>query len=82
MLKTGDEYVDSSFSLDLQNNIGEDKCINKAVTQTEVVGSEVMKEGDVVVDAETWQVVRVTEVAMNMLDVTMPETLSEEQKLK
>nr|GEV59223.1 putative reverse transcriptase domain-containing protein [Tanacetum cinerariifolium] len=82
MLKTGDEYVDSSFSLDLQNNIAEDKCINKAVTQTDVVGSEVMKEGDVVVDAETWQVVHVTEVAMNMLDVTMPETLSEEQKLK
>nr|GEV25511.1 putative alpha/beta hydrolase fold protein [Tanacetum cinerariifolium] len=82
MLKRSDEYVDSSSGLDLQNNIAEDKGINRAVTQTDAVGSEVMKEGDVVVDAETGQVVRATEVAMNMLDVTMLETLSEEQKLK
>ncbi|GKD32264.1 hypothetical protein Tco_1247773, partial [Tanacetum coccineum] len=82
MLKRSDEYVDSSSGLDLQNNIAEDKGINGAVTQTNVVGPEVVNEGDVVVDAETGQVVRATEVAMNMLDVTMPETLSEEQKLK
>nr|GEY47162.1 hypothetical protein [Tanacetum cinerariifolium]GEY47178.1 hypothetical protein [Tanacetum cinerariifolium] len=82
LLKRSDEYVDSSSGLDLQNNIAEDEGINRAMTQTDVVGSEVMKEGDVVVDAETGQVVHATEVAMNMLDVTMPETLLEEQKLK
>nr|GFB79549.1 putative alpha/beta hydrolase fold protein [Tanacetum cinerariifolium] len=82
MLKRSDEYVDSSSGLDLQNNIVEDKGTNGAVTQTNVVGPEVVNEGDVVVDAETGQVVRATELAMNMLDVTMPETLSEEQKRK
>ncbi|GKA38781.1 hypothetical protein Tco_0731332 [Tanacetum coccineum] len=39
---------------------------------------EVVNEGDVdPVDAKTEQVVHATRVMMNMLDVTMPETLSE-----
>ncbi|GKE79971.1 hypothetical protein Tco_1549971, partial [Tanacetum coccineum] len=61
----------------------EDKGINREVTQTNVVGSQVVNEGDVdLVDAERGQVVRATEVMMNMLDLTMPETISEEKSLK
>ncbi|XP_071709166.1 uncharacterized protein [Rutidosis leptorrhynchoides] len=60
-----------------------DKNINGSVAQTNVVDSTVVKEIDVEpVNSETEKVVPAAEVVMNMLDVTMPEALSEEQKLK
>ncbi|GJZ34118.1 hypothetical protein Tco_0579554 [Tanacetum coccineum] len=57
---TPSKASDANLASDIQNNIVEDKGINGAVTQTNVV----------------------QKVMMNMLDVTMPETLSELQKLK
>ncbi|KAK1417442.1 hypothetical protein QVD17_26569 [Tagetes erecta] len=78
MLKRSDEYVDSSFGRDIQMSKAKDKdTANGMVTQTNLVD---LKEGDV--DSERGKVLQATEVVMNMLDVTMPEALSEEQKLK
>ncbi|XP_076909559.1 uncharacterized protein LOC143566863 [Bidens hawaiensis] len=78
MLKKSDEYVNSSSVLELQTTKAKDKdATNGTVTQTNLVD---LKEGDV--DSERGKVLQATEVVMNMLDMTMPEALSEEQKLK
>lgn len=75
MLKSSDDYAYSSS--------GKAKDTNGTVTQTNLVDSEVGKEGDVdLVDSERGKVLQATEVVMNMLDGKMPEALSEEQKQK
>lgn len=77
-LKRSDKYVNSSFGRDIQISKAKDKdTTNGMVTQTNFVD---LKEGDG--DSERGKVLQATEVVMNMLDVTMPEALSEEQKLK
>ncbi|XP_076925174.1 uncharacterized protein LOC143587900 isoform X1 [Bidens hawaiensis] len=79
MLKKSDEYVNSSSFLELQTTKARDNndATNGTITQTNLVD---LKEGDV--DSERGKVLHATEVVMKMLDVMMPEALSEEQKLK
>ncbi|KAL8234764.1 hypothetical protein R6Q59_020864 [Mikania micrantha] len=78
MLKRSDEYANSSSGFDLQMSKAIYKdTTNGMVTRTNLVD---LKERDM--DSERGEVVQATEVVMNMLDVTMPEALSEEQKLK
>ncbi|KAI3789934.1 hypothetical protein L2E82_02741 [Cichorium intybus] len=74
-------------ALDLQIPEGKDKepnmITNGTVTQTKLVDTEVVKEDDVdLTESERGQMLQATEVVMNMLDVTMPEALSEERKQK
>ncbi|XP_059634677.1 uncharacterized protein LOC132277006 isoform X2 [Cornus florida] len=81
--------IPSRFKRDLQINFKLEKGLrqenNSAVQQTSSVDAELVKEGvgpmDSV-DSETGKVLQTTQVVMNVLDVTMPGTLSEEQKKK
>ncbi|KAM0018252.1 putative alcohol O-acetyltransferase [Helianthus debilis subsp. tardiflorus] len=74
-----DGSVNTSSILDLQMTKDKDKdATNGMVTQTDLVD---LKEGGDV-DSERGKVLQATQVVMNMLDGTMPEALSEEQKLK
>ncbi|CAI9286177.1 unnamed protein product [Lactuca saligna] len=83
MLKTND--TDSSSKLE-EKDKDLKRTTNGAVKKTNstVVEAEVVKEGDDVdlTDSERGKLLQATEVVMNMLDVTMPEALSEEQKKK
>ncbi|XP_023750757.1 uncharacterized protein LOC111899113 isoform X1 [Lactuca sativa] len=82
MLKTNDTDSSSKFE---EKDKDLKKTTNGAVTKTNstVVEAEVVKEGDVdLTDSERGKLLQATEVVMNMLDVTMPEALSEEQKKK
>ncbi|KAK9275755.1 hypothetical protein L1049_023024 [Liquidambar formosana] len=65
----------------------EDKALqqvhNGALQQTSSVDAELIQEDGVnPVDNERGQVLQTAQVVMNMLDVTMPDTLTEEQKKK
>lgn len=87
MLKRSDAYVYSNSGLDSQKSKAKDDELktnsNGMVTQTNLVDTELVKEGDVdVVDGERGKVLQASEVVMNLLDKKMPETLSEEQKKK
>ncbi|KAJ0698721.1 putative alcohol O-acetyltransferase [Helianthus annuus] len=74
-----DGSVNTSSILDLQMTKDKDKdATNGMVTQTDLVD---LKEGGDA-DSERGKVLQATQVVMNMLDGTMPEALSEEQKLK
>ncbi|KAJ0515665.1 putative alcohol O-acetyltransferase [Helianthus annuus] len=72
-----DGSVNTSSILDLRMTKDKD-ATNGMVTQTDLVD---LKEGGDA-DSERGKVLQATQVVMNMLDGTMPEALSEEQKLK
>lgn len=56
---------------------------NGALQQTGPVDAELVKEEEAnPIDSERSQVLQSTQVVMNMLDVTMPGTLTEEEKKK
>ncbi|KVH94043.1 hypothetical protein Ccrd_003900 [Cynara cardunculus var. scolymus] len=86
MMKS-DAYAYSNSGFDSQKSKAEDKEVktdsNGMVTQTNLVETELVKEGDVdVVDGERGKVLQASEVVMNMLDKKLPKALSEEQKNK
>ncbi|KAA8523366.1 hypothetical protein F0562_009789 [Nyssa sinensis] len=55
---------------------------NSALQQTSSADAELVKEGVNPVHSERGQVLQTTQVVMNMLDVTIPDSLTEEQKKK
>lgn len=68
-------------SKDDRNRVQEEK--NKVLQETSSYVAEVVKE-EVInpVDNDRGQVLQTTEVVMNMLDATIPDTLTEEEKKK
>ncbi|KAL4589374.1 hypothetical protein LXL04_002280 [Taraxacum kok-saghyz] len=77
----------ASSGLEIQKFEAKDKELkpitNGSVTQTSLVETEVANEGgDELAESERGKMLQAAEVVMNMLDVTMPDTLSEEQKKK
>ncbi|KAJ9538819.1 hypothetical protein OSB04_031552 [Centaurea solstitialis] len=86
MVKRSDAYVYSNSSIDSEKSTDNEELKtdgNGTVTKTNLVDTELLKEGDVdVIDGERGKVLQASEVVMNMLDKKMPEALSEEQKKK
>ncbi|CAK7352308.1 unnamed protein product [Dovyalis caffra] len=68
---------------DLKLDEGLQELENDAVQQTSSVDAELIEQDSAdPVDIEKGQVLQTAQVVMNMLDVTMPGTLSEEEKKK
>nr|XP_043626809.1 uncharacterized protein LOC122598278 isoform X2 [Erigeron canadensis] len=80
-LEGDSSYAGKRSSLDLQRYKVK-KEINADTTVMETQTNLEDSEGDAVVDSERGEALQATEVVMKMLDVTMPNTLSEEQKHK
>lgn len=82
------DSIHQRYRSESQRNVELDKkelqeMDNGALQETGPVDAELVKEEEASpVDSERSQVLQSTQVVMNMLDVTMPATLTEEEKRK
>lgn len=63
-------------------HVGMQQEKNDVINQETSVGADPPEDGVIPVDTERGQVLQTAEIVMNMLDVTMPNTLTEEKKKK